>query len=191
VGCIVGWDPLCVFIFLKFWLLILKLFLGEQYIYQILLNGCRIGFYEPIRKNVTQAIYKDANRQSLGTNLFAGAASGVAGAAMGSPFQLVKIRLQSFSSIFPVGTQYPYRSSLDGLQKIYHNDGIRGLYRGVGAAMVRTGFGGSVQLPTYFFAKRQFIKRAGMEDGVPLHLISSVVAGVAVCVVMHPLGIVT
>ncbi|KAF7504643.1 hypothetical protein GJ744_001997 [Endocarpon pusillum] len=143
--------------------------IGSAYVYQILLNGCRLGFYEPLRKIVTQAIFKDHNVQSLGVNIFSGAASGVLGAMAGSPFFLVKTRLQSFSPFLPVGTQHKYKDSIDGLRQIHRGEGIKGLYRGVGAAMVRTGFGSSVQLPTYFFAKR-----------------SSTASGFVVCCVMHP-----
>jgi len=65
---------------------------------------------------------------------------------------------------------------------------VSGLYRGMGASMVRTGFGSSVQLPTYFFAKRRLIKHLGMEDGPVLHLASSTASGFVVCCVMHPPG---
>ena len=159
-----------------------------QYVYQMILNGCRLGFYEPLRKGMTTAVFKDANVQSLGINIFSGAASGVLGAAAGSPFFLVKTRLQSFSPFLPVGTQHGYRNAFDGLTKINRNEGIKGLYRGVGAAMVRTGFGSSVQLPTYFFAKRRLIRHVGMEEGPALHLASSAASGFVVCCVMHPPG---
>ncbi|KAA8652579.1 hypothetical protein EYZ11_002364 [Aspergillus tanneri] len=160
--------------------------IGVAYIYQILLNGCRLGFYEPVRKGLTTAAYNDPQVQSLWINVFAGASSGMIGAAAGSPFFLVKTRLQSYSPFLPVGTQHSYRNSFDGLQKIYTSEGIRGLYRGVGAAMVRTGFGSSVQLPTYFFAKRRLMRHLGMEDGPALHLASSTASGFVVCCVMHP-----
>lgn len=163
----------------------------RQYIYQMILNGCRLGFYEPLRKGVTTAIFHDANVQSLGVNIFSGAASGILGAAAGSPFFLVKTRLQSYSPLLPVGTQHGYRNAVDGLRNINRTEGIRGLYRGVGAAMVRTGFGSSVQLPTYFFAKRRLIRHLGMSEGPGLHLASSAVSGFVVCCVMHPPGNVT
>lgn len=159
-----------------------------QYIYQVLLNGCRLGFYEPLRQGATTAVYKDPNFQSLGINVFAGAASGVIGAAFGSPFFLVKTRLQSYSPFLPVGTQHRYRHLADGMRQIYGAEGFGGLYRGVGAAMVRTGCGSSVQLPTYFFAKRRLTRHLGMEEGPGLHLASSAVSGFAVCCVMHPPG---
>ncbi len=159
-----------------------------QYIYQMILNGCRLGFYEPLRKGVTTAVFRDGNVQSLGVNIFSGAASGILGAAAGSPFFLVKTRLQSFSPFLPVGTQHKYKNAVDGMKQIHFNEGIKGLYRGVGAAMVRTGFGSSVQLPTYFFAKRRLVRHLGMEEGPALHLASSTASGFVVCCVMHPPG---
>lgn len=162
--------------------------IGTAYIYQMILNGCRLGFYEPIRHTLTSAIYTDAATQSLGINIFSGAASGILGAAAGSPFFLVKTRLQSFSPFAPVGTQHQYKNAFDGMRQIYKGEGVSGLYRGVGAAMVRTGFGSSVQLPTYFFAKRRLVRHLGMEEGPALHLASSTASGFVVCCVMHPPG---
>lgn len=154
----------------------------------MILNGCRLGFYEPLRTRLSNLFFLDAAKQSLPINIFSGATSGILGAAAGSPFFLVKTRLQSFSPFLPVGTQHGYRNAFDGLSKISREEGIRGLYRGVGAAMVRTGFGSSVQLPTYFFAKRRLVRHAGMSEGLGLHLASSAASGVVVCIVMHPPG---
>jgi solute carrier family 25 protein 34/35 len=156
------------------------------------LNGCRLGFYDPIRTTLNNLVLSSsatatsAQRQSLPINIVAGASSGILGAFLGSPFFLVKTRLQSYSPFLPVGTQHQYRNAADGLSQIWRSEGIRGLWRGVGPAMVRTGFGSSVQLPTYFFAKRMLTTHAGLSDGAPLHLLSSAASGVVVCVVMHP-----
>lgn len=160
--------------------------IGSAYVYQILLNGCRLGFYEPMRNAITTTIFHDSKVQSLGINMFCGAASGIIGAACGSPFFLVKTRLQSYSPFLPVGTQHKYKNAVHGFTSIYKTEGIRGLYRGVGAAMIRTGFGSSVQLPTYFFAKRRLVKHFGLEEGPALHLASSTMSGFVVCCVMHP-----
>lgn len=152
----------------------------------MVLNGCRLGFYEPIRSSITSALYDDPKKQSFGVNIFSGAASGILGAAAGSPFFLVKTRLQSYSPFLPVGTQHQYRNAWDGLSRIYKTEGVKGLYRGVGPAMVRTGFGSSVQLPTYFLAKRTLVKHLHMDEGPALHLASSAASGFVVCCVMHP-----
>lgn len=163
--------------------------LGTAYIYQMILNGCRLGFYEPMRKTLTSALFNNPGTQSLGINIFCGASSGILGAVAGSPFFLLKTRLQSFSPTAPVGTQHAYKNAIDGAMQIYRTEGIMGLYRGTGAAMVRTGFGSSVQLPTYFFAKGRLVKHLGMEEGPALHLASSTASGFVVCCVMHPPGV--
>lgn len=160
------------------------------------LNGCRLGFYDPIRTTLNSLVLTQSPSnagddrvkayQNLPVNIVSGATSGILGAFLGSPFFLVKTRLQSYSPFLPVGTQHQYRNAWDGLGQIYRSEGIRGLWRGVGPAMVRTGFGSSVQLPTYFFAKRLLTQHAGMTDGAPLHLLSSTASGFVVCVVMHP-----
>ena len=170
--------------------------LNCAYIYQMTLNGCRLGFYEPLRTTMNSLVLThsplhsaDANvkgLQSLPINIIAGASSGILGAAAGSPFFLVKTRLQSYSPFLPVGTQHQYRNAWDGLKQIYGAEGVKGLYRGVGPAMVRTGFGSSVQLPTYFFAKRRLVHHFQMSEGPALHLLSSTASGFVVCVVMHP-----
>lgn len=164
--------------------------IGAAYIYQMILNGCRLGFYEPLRASVTTLLIPSstAATQNPAINVFSGAASGVLGAAAGSPFFLVKTRLQSFSDKAPVGTQHRYRNAYDGLTQIYKGEGVKGLYRGCGAACVRTGFGSSVQLPTYFFAKRRLVRHLGMKDGPALHLASSTCSGFVVCCIMHPPG---
>ena len=162
----------------------------------MVLNGCRLGFYDHIRTTVNSLVLTHSltnkrdprvqKYENFGINLFSGASSGILGAFLGSPFFLVKTRLQSYSPFLPVGTQHQYRSAWDGLSQIYRAEGIRGLWRGVGPAMVRTGFGSSVQLPTYFWAKRNAQKHFDMPDGLPLHVVSSMVSGIVVCVVMHP-----
>ncbi|KAK6536463.1 Mitochondrial oxaloacetate carrier protein [Arthrobotrys megalospora] len=160
--------------------------LGCAYIYQILLNGCRLGFYEPIRSSTTLLISGDSKHQIPYVNVFAGATSGIMGGIAGSPFFLFKTRLQSYSPAFPVGTQHPYKNFVEAARTIYSSEGFKGLYRGVTSAVVRTGAGSSVQLPTYFFAKRQIEKYGLMEEGPLKHIAASSCSGVAVCIVMHP-----
>ena len=100
----------------------------------MILNGCRLGFYEPLRKTATTLVFKDSNVQSLGINIFSGAASGILGAAAGSPFFLVKTRLQSYSPFLPVGTQHGYKNAVDGFRQIYNGEGVKAVianrYRG-------------------------------------------------------------
>ncbi|ODV90049.1 hypothetical protein CANCADRAFT_1780 [Tortispora caseinolytica NRRL Y-17796] len=159
--------------------------LTAAYIYQIGLNGSRLGFYEPIRQGTSSVFYGDQNNR-MWTSVFAGATSGIIGAVLGSPFYLIKTRMQSYSPTLPVGQQTYYKSVLHGLISVYKTEGIRGLYRGVDAAIFRTGSGSSVQLPIYNYAKTMLLEHNLVQEGPTLHLLSSTASGFGVCVVMNP-----
>jgi len=162
--------------------------LGPGSMYQLVLNGSRLGFYEPIRFRLNSSLLHDPNKQSMSINVVAGATSGVIGAMLGSPLFLIKTRQQAFSSTAPSGSQHAYKSTIDGLRLIYRSEGFTGLYRGCTAAVIRTGMGSSVQLPMYFLAKRKLTSLFHMREGPLLHLMSSTLSGLSVCVVMHPAG---
>ncbi|KAI9445067.1 oxaloacetate carrier [Lactarius indigo] len=161
--------------------------LPPAYAYQILLNGSRLGFYEPIRRTANQFVGLDAKEQSPFTSVFAGAASGAVGAVLGNPLFLIKARMQAYSPALPVGTQHHYKSSWDALKTIYQRERFRGLVRGVDAAILRTSMGSSVQLPTYNWTKNQLVSRGILPaDSIWTYLASSSVSGICVLVMMQP-----
>ena len=76
--------------------------LVAAYIYQIGLNGSRLGFYEPIRNALNSTFYPNEEShkiQKVSINVAAGASSGIIGAVIGSPLFLVKTRMQSYSCL--------------------------------------------------------------------------------------------
>lgn len=161
--------------------------LGPAYVYQMLLNGSRLGLYEPFRRTINCIIGRPVTDQIPLTSVTAGAVSGALGAALGNPLFLIKARMQAYSPALPVGTQHFYKNSFDALSTIWKSEKIRGLYRGVDAAILRTAMGSSVQLPTYNWTKNQLITRGILPaNSVWTYLASSSVSGVCVCLVMQP-----
>jgi solute carrier family 25 protein 34/35 len=69
--------------------------------------------------------------------MLGGATSGTIGAALGSPFFLVKTRIQSYSKHLGVGAQHAYTGTWNALSRIFAEDGLRGVFTGFQAAMVR------------------------------------------------------
>lgn len=157
--------------------------LGCAYIYQICLNGCRLGLYEPTRQVIASLI-----GEGLPLAMLAGTVTGAAGAISGNPFFLIKTRMQSYggAAVAHVGTQTRYTLLVHALLLIAKTEGLGGWYRGVNAAIIRTGAGSSVQLPIYNTAKRLL----GFEDGPVLHLCASMCSGLGVAVVMNPFDVV-
>lgn len=160
--------------------------LGPAYGYQILLNGSRLGFYEPLRKSFNGIFGIRPEEQRLLTSVTAGAFTGMIGAGLGSPLFLVKARIQAYSPAFPVGAQHYYKNSMDALTTIMKSDGVLGLWRGVNAAFLRTAMGSSVQLPSYGWAKNLLAEQGWAPDGFATFLTASAVSGVCVCAAMQP-----
>jgi len=161
--------------------------LPPAYMYQILLNGSRLGFYEPFRRSLNQMIGLSPTDQMPLTSIAAGAGSGAVGGILGNPLFLIKARMQAYSPALPVGAQHYYKSSFDALSTIFRAEGPRGLIRGVDAAILRTSMGSSVQLPTYNFAKNQLVNHGILPaNSIWTYLASSSISGVCVLVMMQP-----
>lgn len=122
-------------------------------------------------------------------------------AILGNPLFLVKARMQAYSPFLKIGkSSYHYSSTFDGLRNIVRTDGLRGLARGMDAAILRTAMGSSVQLPSYNYAKAYLVNLkpentfswnpllllAGRPDSFWTYLASSTFSGLCVCAVMQP-----
>ncbi|KZW00018.1 mitochondrial carrier [Exidia glandulosa HHB12029] len=161
--------------------------LGPAYVYQTLLNGSRLGFYEAFRRQFNTLARRPVEQQLASTSVAAGAASGVIGAILGNPLFLIKARMQAYSPALPVGTQHYYKSSVDALSTIVRAEGPRGLARGMDAAILRTAMGSSAQIPSYMFAKNQLVSRGILSADSPwTYLASSSFSGLCTCIVMQP-----
>ncbi|KAJ1916808.1 Mitochondrial oxaloacetate carrier protein, partial [Tieghemiomyces parasiticus] len=120
--------------------------LGTAYLYQLCLNGTRLGLYTPTKdfftRHLTEATAAgEVPRNRTAVNVLSGMVAGIAGACVGSPLYLIKTRMQSYSTAAGVGHQHHYTGTWGALRRILRQDGVRGLFRGMDASMVRTGVG--------------------------------------------------
>ncbi len=74
----------------------------------------------------------------------------------------IKCRLQAQSSHFKAATSHAYRGLAHGLASVYASEGVRGLFRGATAAMMRVCVGSAVQLSSYDVLKDVLRVHAGM-----------------------------
>ncbi|KAK9707676.1 Mitochondrial oxaloacetate carrier protein [Basidiobolus ranarum] len=162
--------------------------LGPAYCYQVAMNGTRFTLYDPFKSFFNEILSSD---DAMTTAVIAGAASGVCAAAISSPFYLVKTRMQSYSPTNAIGYQHHYKSTFSGLSQIFRQEGIRGLFRGVDAAMMRTSIGSAAQLSSYDKCKQAILKSPSFEDNVYTHCLASMITSVFVCIVMNPFDVVS
>jgi solute carrier family 25 protein 34/35 len=157
--------------------------------YQASMNGIRLGLYAPV-KNVIGA--EPDKPFYFIKNMIAGASTGILGAIAGSPWFMIKCRIQAQSTaVNTVGTQHSYLGMIDGFKQVVKEEGYKGLFRGVEGAMARVAVGSAVQLSTYDTCKELVLKSGCVNDGVLTHLSASLLAGLAVTTAMNPFDVVS
>lgn len=129
------------------------------------MNGTRLGLFDNLKRIGEASFLKEYVTL---INVCSGATAGVVGAFVGSPFFLIKTRLQSSGGL--VGHQHAPSGLFSGLYSVYKQGGLRGLWRGADASMLRTMVGSAVQLTTYDFCKTKIA--ASCMPPCPLHLIA-------------------
>eukprot|EP01133_Synstelium_polycarpum_P002666 gene2666-3081_t len=160
--------------------------LFPAYLSQGTMQGVRLGTYDSIKT----LLGADPSHSSYFLkNMTAGALAGGLGAAVGSPFDLVKVRMQA-ARMFPNDPQFTgYTNTYSAFRQIISKEGFKGLTRGMATSAQRTGVGSAIQLSTYFESKR-FVMATGLfQDNIYAHLVSSMIAGLFVTVGMNPFDV--
>jgi solute carrier family 25, member 34/35 len=117
--------------------------------------------------------------------------SGALGGVVGSPFYLMKIRLQSHSDSAKIGYQHDYKGTTDALRKILRDEKFSGLFRGWRAMALRVATGSAVQFSTYDQSKRFILDNSKLIDGVLVYFLSSLISGFFVTVAMNPFDVIS
>lgn len=158
------------------------------YIYQTLMNGTRFMVYEPLRHSLHSSFLSPV---PLLCNAAAGAMAGGLAAFIGTPFNLVKTRLQSYSPHFSTGYQHGYSGILPAIRAIIGTDGVAGLYRGVSASLLRTTVGSAAQLASYEWAKELLgVWTGSPTDRWPVQVGAAMSSGVCACLAMNPFDVI-
>ena len=148
---------------------------------ELLYGGIRLGAYEPIKELYGAT---DPAHTPLWKKIAAGATSGMIGSAIANPCDLVKIRMQGSR------TSPPYSSTLKAFVVIYRADGIRGLWRGVAPTVQRAMVLTASQTSSYDHTKHTILNWELMQDGLPLHFVSSIIAGFVTASTTSPLDVI-
>lgn len=161
-------------------------------VYQVVMNGTRLGVYGKL-KTMTGADNSDASFVTVRT-MVAGGTAGVIGACLASPLAMVKVRLQAQSSApaaEAVGHQHQITGLTSALRTILREEGPRGLFRGFEGAALRVAVGSAAQLSCYDGCKRMVLTTGVAQDGLSVHIASSLVAGLVVTTAMNPFDVVS
>eukprot|EP01113_Clastostelium_recurvatum_P041917 TRINITY_DN6735_c0_g1_i1.p1 TRINITY_DN6735_c0_g1~~TRINITY_DN6735_c0_g1_i1.p1 ORF type:complete len:322 (+),score=31.93 TRINITY_DN6735_c0_g1_i1:44-967(+) len=147
----------------------------------------RMGGYDVIKEMLGGY---DARSTPLWVKITAGATSGAIGAAICSPTDLVKVRMQA-QGVPGKASAYHYPSTLSAFGIIYKGEGVRGLYKGVVPTTQRAAILTATQLASYDHIK-QAVLAAGVlgTDGPLIHFAASTCAGFIAAATTSPVDVV-
>ncbi|KAJ2166319.1 mitochondrial aspartate-glutamate transporter agc1, partial [Coemansia sp. RSA 353] len=143
---------------------------------------------------VPQAEHKPKPRTGLmevmfqAYNFAIGAVAGGIGAAVVYPIDLVKTRMQNQRAA--VVGEMLYKNSIDCFRKVIRNEGILGLYRGLGPQLVGVAPEKAIKLTVNDFVRSRFTNKQTGEIAVAGEMLAGAMAGASQVVFTNPLEIV-
>lgn len=115
--------------------------------------------------------------------------SGVIGSLIGSPADLVNVRMQNDTKL-PVEQRRNYKHCFEALHRIFKNEGFDGLFKGTRVACSRGMLVTIGNLAIYDEMKYQLILSTHFTDSLNTHFISSIGAAIASTALTMPLDVV-
>lgn len=147
-------------------------------------SSIRMGCYDFFKDIFSDAAHKD--HVTLIQKVLAGASSGAVGATLANPTDLVKIRFQSYTPTKP----NPYQNTFHAFVTIFKTEGgLRALYKGSTANVMRAAVLTGSQLPAYDHSKRWML-RHGLPDDTRTHLAASFIAGLVTATTTIPVDVI-
>ncbi|GFR50940.1 hypothetical protein Agub_g13260 [Astrephomene gubernaculifera] len=146
---------------------------------QCLFGGLRIGLYDPVKSMYVGKDFK--GDPPLHLKVAAALTTGALGITVASPTDLVKVRMQAEGKL-PEGVPRKYPSAFGAYGIIARQEGILGLWKGLGPNVARNAIINAAELASYDQIKQSLLGM-GLQDNVGTHLLSGLGAGFfAVCI---------
>ncbi|CAH1781021.1 unnamed protein product [Owenia fusiformis] len=140
----------------------------------------KIGIYHTLKR----AICKDPKDEKLLPNMVCGVIAGIVSSCIANPTDVLKVRFQAQNESFKK------MGLIQAFGHIYRNEGVRGLWRGVGPTANRAAIVVGVELPAYDITKKHIINHGLLGDNMYTHFISSFIAGLLGAICSNPVDVV-
>ncbi|XP_035511182.1 mitochondrial dicarboxylate carrier [Morone saxatilis] len=155
---------------------------------------CRQMTYSLSRFAIYETVRDKMNRKNQGfipfyQKVLLGAFGGFAGGFIGTPADLVNVRMQNDVKL-PVELRRNYAHALDGLLRVWKEEGVRKLFSGATVASARGALVSVGQLSCYDQSKQLVLATGYLTDNILTHFLASVFAGGCATVLCQPLDVV-
>ncbi|XP_032178075.1 mitochondrial dicarboxylate carrier isoform X2 [Mustela erminea] len=145
----------------------------------------RFAIYETVRDHVTKG---SEGPLPFYKKVLLGAISGCIGGFVGTPADMVNVRMQNDVKL-PPSRRRNYAHAVDGLYRVAREEGLKKLFSGASMASSRGLLVTVGQLSCYDQAKQLVLSTGHVPDGVLTHLVASSIAGGCATILCQPLDV--
>lgn len=156
--------------------------LSASLLRQLTYSTTRFGIYEVAK----QGISPDSNTFAMRVAI--AAVAGGAGGFVGTPADLVNVRMQNDTKL-PPRKRRNYANAIHGLWSVFRGEGVKGLFAGAGAATTRALVMTVGQLSFYDQVKIALLSTKYFDDNPFTHIMSSLSAGLIATTLTQPLDV--
>ncbi|ADV22078.1 solute carrier family 25 (mitochondrial dicarboxylate transporter), member 10 [Cryptococcus gattii E566] len=173
---------------------------------QMTYSVTRLGVYDVMKNAMSN---NGVKKLRTGDMVICASVAGALGGVAGNPADIILVRyvvLRSNQAAFadkrlsgrrmvadptkPVDHQVHYKNAIHGVYKMVSNEGIASLARGLAPNIIRATLMNASQLVSYDFFKDHILAANLMENGMPLHFVSSALSGTVATTICAPADVV-
>jgi solute carrier family 25 oxoglutarate transporter 11 len=165
---------------------------GAGYIRQVVYGSSRLGLFRTFSDALKSQRAREGKKEKnlpLHLKVAAGTMAGALASAVGSPADLVLIRLQSDQTL-PAGQRRNYKGVGDALVRIVREEGFLGLWRGATPTIIRAMCLNAAMMSTADHVKESVAPLVGGEKTIAASTLSAAASGVASAVASLPADLV-
>ncbi|TYJ56946.1 mitochondrial dicarboxylate carrier [Cryptococcus floricola] len=153
---------------------------------QMTYSVTRLGVYDLMKNQMSNNGQK---KLTTGDMVICASTAGALGGVAGNPADIILVRMVA-DPTKPLEQQLHYRNAIHGLYKMVANEGPASLARGLAPNTIRATLMNASQLVSYDFFKDHILAAGIMENGMPLHFVSSALSGTVATTICAPADVV-
>uniref|UniRef100_A0A8D9A3P7 Mitochondrial uncoupling protein 2 n=1 Tax=Cacopsylla melanoneura TaxID=428564 RepID=A0A8D9A3P7_9HEMI len=154
---------------------------------QLCFASVRLGMYDTVKCLYHQVLDGNSPNISIISRIAAGMTTGSLAVLIAQPTDVVKVR---FQAQLRGNANNRYSNTIQAYSRIAREEGARGLWKGTASNASRNAIVNVSEIVCYDIIKEFFVSRKIMDDAVPCHFTSAVIAGLAATVVASPVDVV-
>ncbi|KAI5744750.1 hypothetical protein M8J76_004877 [Diaphorina citri] len=154
---------------------------------QLCFASVRLGMYDSVKCLYHQLMDGNTSHISIMARVGAGMTTGCLAVLIAQPTDVVKVR---FQAQLRGSSNNRYSNTLQAYAKIAREEGAKGLWKGTASNASRNAIVNVSEIVCYDIIKEFFVSRKILEDAMPCHFTSAVIAGFCATLVASPVDVV-